>query len=137
MVLEPIQCAEECAMPTRCQVLHDWTRQAQRVLPAVLATRAATLALFAAGLLWRGTVTLAHVAAALPLPARLPSRERRLRRFLANARVRVRTVWRSLLPVLLASVGQRELCFVFDPTPYRDCATLLCLGLVWRGRVLQ
>jgi hypothetical protein len=116
--------------------LHAWTRQVQRLLPLVHATRAATLAAFTLGILWSGTVTLAHVAAALPLSACLPSRERRLRRFLANERVHVPSLWRPLLPVLLASLGQRELCFVFDPTPYRECATLLCLGLVWRGRVL-
>jgi hypothetical protein len=123
-------------MPTRMQVLHAWTRQRQSLLPAVHATRAATLALFSLGILWSGTVTLLKVAAALPLAACDPSTERRLRRFLANPRVRVAMLWEPLLPVLLAGLRQRELLFVFDPTPYRADATLLVLGVVWRGRVL-
>jgi hypothetical protein len=41
-----------------------------------------------------------------------------------------------LLPVLLGSLGKPELLFVFDPTPYRACGTVLCLGVVWRGRIL-
>jgi Transposase DDE domain len=123
-------------MSTRCQVLHAWTRQVQRLLPTVHATRAATLAAFALGILWSGTVTLLHVAAALPLPASDASSERRWRRFLANDRVSLESLWQPLVPALLAGVGQRDVLFVFDPTPYRDCATLLCLGLVCRGRVL-
>jgi hypothetical protein len=123
-------------MPTRRQVLHAWTRQVHTLLPAVHASRAATLAAFALGVLWSGTVTLLKVAAALPLAATDASIERRWRRFLANDRVTLPTLWRPLLPSLLAGLGQRELLFVFDPTPYRDCATLLCLGVVCRGRVL-
>jgi hypothetical protein len=87
-------------------------------------------------MVWSGTVSLLAVAAALPLPARQVSSERRFRRFLANRRVDVATLWPPLLRALLAGLGPGEATFVFDPTPYRDCATVLCLGLVWRGRVL-
>ena len=123
-------------MPTRCQVLHDWTRHLHRVLPGVHAARTTTLAVFALGILWSGRVSLLAVAAALPLPARHLSSERRFRRFLANPRVQVATLWPPLLTALLAGLGGGEATFVFDPTPYQDGATLLCLGLVWRGRVL-
>lgn len=124
-------------MPTRCQVLHDWIRHVQCLLPTVHAARTTTLAVFALGILWSGRVNLLTVAAALPLPARHLSSERRLRRFLANPKVTVATLWPPLLTALLAGLGGgEEAYFVFDPTPYRDCATVLCLGLVWRGRVL-
>jgi hypothetical protein len=123
-------------MPTRCQVLHAWTRQMQSLLPTVHATRAATLAVFSLGVLWSGTVTLLKVAATLPLPATDPSLERRLRRFLANPQVAQATLWVPLLPRLLAGLGKRDVLVVFDPTPYRDCATILCLGVVCRGRIL-
>lgn len=106
------------------------------LLPTVHTARATTLALFSLGVLWSGTVTLLKVAAALPLPACDPSLERRWRRFLANDRVSVAALWTPLLPVLLAGLGPRELVFVFDPTPDRDDATLLVLGVVYRRRVL-
>jgi hypothetical protein len=123
-------------MQTRLRLLHDWTGQVQALLPGVHATRAATMALFAAGILWAGHVTLLRVAAALPVAASDPSTERRLRRFLANPHVAVATLWGPLLPVLLAGLGQRELVFVFAPTPSRAWGTILCLGVVWRGRLL-
>ena len=40
-------------MRTRLQVLHEWTRQVQELLTTVHATRAATYALFAAGIFGR------------------------------------------------------------------------------------
>jgi hypothetical protein len=123
-------------MPTRCQVLHDWIRHLHRLLPDVHAARTTTLAVMTLGLLWSGRVTLLAAAAALPLPARQVSTERRFRRFLANPQVAVATLWPPLLTALLAGLGPGEATFVFDPTPYQDRATLLCLGLVWRGRVL-
>jgi hypothetical protein len=123
-------------MPTRCQVLHTWIDHLHRLLPGIHAARTTTLAIFALGILWSGRVSLLAVAAALPLTARHPSRERRLRRFLANPKVDVAALWPPLLTALLASLSPGEATLVFDPTPYRDEATLLCLGLVWRGRVL-
>ncbi len=123
-------------MPTRLRLLHEWTQQVRSLLPGVHATRAATYALFALGIVWSGTVTLLKVAAALPLAARDPSLERRLRRFVANPLVTVETLWLPLLPTLLAALGKPELLFVFDPTPYRGRWNLLVLGVVCRGRIL-
>jgi Transposase DDE domain len=123
-------------MPTRCQVLHDWIRDLHQMLPGVHAARTRTLATMVLGMVWSGRVSVLAVAAALPLSARQVSSERRFRRFLANAKVEVATLWPPLLTALLAGLGGGEASFVFDPTPYRDDATLLCLGLVWRGRVL-
>ncbi len=122
-------------MQARPRLLHAWTAQVRALLPTLRATRAATLATFALGILWAGNVTLLKVAAALPLGVCDPSTERRLRRFVANPGVVVQEIWPALLPELLA--GRRgDLRFVFDPTPYRDRATVLVVGLVQRRRVL-
>lgn len=123
-------------MSSRRRLLHDWMRQVEALLPAARVTRCRVLALGAAGMLWANSVTLRKVAAALPLAASDPSTERRLQRFVSNPAVSVATLWQPLLPVLLATLGRRELVFVFDPTPYRDCATILCLGIIWRHRIL-
>jgi hypothetical protein len=117
-------------------VLHDWTQQVEALLPDARVTRSRVLALFSAGVLWGKTVTLRAVAAALPLAATDPSTERRLRRWLDNPAVSVETLWLPLLPILLRSLGQRDLVLVFDPTPYRDGATILVVGVVVRHRVL-
>ena len=72
----------------------------------------------------------------LPLPAQDNSQERRLRRFLVNAALHVAPVWHAVQPRLLADCAGQDLVFVFDPTPQNDRATILCLGLVVRHRVL-
>ena len=123
-------------MQTRRQLLHSWQRQVRVLLPAVRATRAANLALFALGLLWAGTISLPALAAALPLGATDASLERRLRRWLANTAVRVSDLWTPLLPALLAGKAGEEVLLVFDPTPQNDTAAILVLGLVDHHRVL-
>lgn len=123
-------------MQTRLQVLHSWQQQVRLLLPQVRATRVANLALLSLGLLWAGSVSLPAVAAALPLAARDPSLERRLRRWLANPAVIVRALWLPLLPALLAGKAGQEVLLVFDPTPQNRDASILVLGIVDHRRVL-
>lgn len=123
-------------MQTRLRLLHEWTRQLHALLPAARATRVAGLSVLVLGLLWAGTASLPRVAAALPLPATVPSRERRLRRWLANPAVTVEALWDPLLPALLADRAGQDLLVVFDPTPQNATATVLCLGVVDHRRVL-
>jgi hypothetical protein len=94
------------------------------------------LGLFALGMLWAETVRIHRVAATLPLPARVPSTERRLRRFLANPAVTVATIWHPLLPHLLGRWAGQDVVLVFDPTPYRANWTVLWVGIVVHRRVL-
>jgi hypothetical protein len=94
------------------------------------------LALFSLGMIWAETVRVHRVAAALPLGVRVPSTERRLRRFLANPAVSVETVWRPLLPYLLGRWAGQEVVLVFDPTPHRADWTVLWVGIVVHRRVL-
>jgi hypothetical protein len=121
---------------TRLGLLHAWMRQVEALLPTVRVTRVRVLALFALGMIWAETVRLHRVAAALPLAVRVPSRERRLRRFLANSAVSVETMWEPLLPVLLGRWAGQEVVLVFAPTPYRADWTVLWVGIVVQRRVL-
>jgi hypothetical protein len=123
-------------MSTRSRVLHDWLRQVGALLPEVRVTRARGLALIVFGMLWAGSVTLRKIAQALPVEAQDMSSEIRVRRWLKNADVVVADLWRALLPALLASQTERELVFVFDPTPQNDRFTILELGLLCRHRVV-
>ena len=123
-------------MSARLGLLHGWLAQVEALLPAARVTRVRVLALFALGMIWAETVRVHRVAAALPLPARVPSIERRLRRFLANPGVTVETLWRPLLPVLLRRWAGQEVVLVFDPTPYRGDWTVLWVGIVVHRRVL-
>jgi hypothetical protein len=94
------------------------------------------LAVLTLGVLWASHVALPRIAAVLPLGARDPSTERRLRRWLANPAVTLATLWRPLLPALLAGVAGQEVVFAFDLTPHGKRFTILSLGLVCHKRVL-
>ena len=47
-------------MSRRVEVLHAWVRQVESVLPGERVTRVRVLALFAAGVLWAGSVIDRH-----------------------------------------------------------------------------
>jgi DDE family transposase len=121
---------------SRLRLLHEWTNQLHALLPGERITRVRVLALFALGMVWAGTVRVNQVAAALPLGVRVPSIERRLRRFLDNAAVTPQALWQPLLPVLLRRWAGQEITLVFDPTPYRGAFTVLWVGIVVHRRVL-
>lgn len=123
-------------MSARWRLLHAWMAQVEALVPGERVTRVRVLALFALGMIWAGSARAHRVAAALPLPARVPSTERRLRRFLANPAVTVAALWQPLLPILLARWAGREVTLVFDPTPHRSEWTVLWIGLVVHRRVL-
>jgi hypothetical protein len=123
-------------MSSRPAIVQRCCAQLQTLLPEVRITRVRNLALLVLGLLWAETVSLPRIAAELPGSARDPSLERRLRRWLANPQVAVRTIWQALLPTLVAQLAGRKVILVFDPTPLTTRATVLMLGLVHGHRVL-
>lgn len=123
-------------MSSRPAIVQRFIDQLQTLLPDLRMTRVRNLALLVLGLLWAETVSLPRIAAELPGGASDPSRERRLRRWLANPQVAVGTIWRALLPTLLAQVAQRKVILVFDPTPLTTRATVLMIGLVHGHRIL-
>src|SRR4051794_23022528 len=87
-----------CPVQTRLRLLHSWQAELTRLLPEVRATQRRGFALLVTGLLWAGTVNLSRIAAELPLQATIPSSERRLRRWLANAAIHPTALWPPLLP---------------------------------------
>ncbi len=125
----------EAPMQTRLRLWHRWERQVRAIWPTVRVTQTRVLAYFVFGLVLTGEIALQRVATAWPVAARDPSRERRLRRWLANPRIDPGRLWQQALPILLATLGPTPL-FVFDPTPHRADWTRLELGVVVHKRVL-
>jgi hypothetical protein len=110
---------------SRLRLLHEWTAQVRTLVPEERLTRVRVLALLSLGMIWAGTVRLNQIAATLPLGARVPSTERRLRRFVDNAAVSQATLWWPLLPAMVRRWAGTEVLLVFDPTPYRGSFTVL------------
>ncbi len=123
-------------MQTRLQLLHRWQQQLHTLLPDVRITQVRGLAVTVVGLLLAGTVRLPDIAANLPGPACAESRVRRLRRWLANPRVAVPTLWSPLRRTLLRDRAGQDVLLVLDPTPHTARQTIIVLGLVQHKRVL-
>jgi hypothetical protein len=121
---------------TRLRLLHTWQADLDRLLPDLRATQRRGFGLLVAGLLWAGSVNLTRVAAELPLTATLPSIDRRLRRWLANAAIAPSDLWVPLLPALLRPLAGPAPVFALDPTDLPGQRRLLVLGLVLRQRTL-
>lgn len=68
----------------RLETVHACQRQLQQLLPELSRPLHKSLAAYVCGVVWSGSCTLNRAAASLPLPARLPSTERRFQRLLAN-----------------------------------------------------
>ena len=122
-------------MQSHLKLLHKWQRQLEAILVGVRVTRVRGLALLVVGILLAGSVSLPAVAAVLPCRARDESRVRRLRRWLANKKVKVSDRWPPIRKTLLHDVAGRDLILVVDPTPQAGHATVLMLGILLHKRV--
>jgi hypothetical protein len=118
------------------QVFHAMTAHIRETLPDERITRVRGMVLAMLGVIWSRQVGLSEIARTWSLPASPASTERRLRRWMANTQVEVDRLWRPLRRRLLERYRHQEITLVFDPTPFRDSATLLCMGIVDGRRVL-
>jgi hypothetical protein len=123
-------------MTTQVRLWHSWRAQLRQLLAGIRATRVDGLAILALGMVWSGSVALPQIAASLPFEVDDLSTERRLRRWLSNDHVEVRSLWAALLPALVRRFPHPRPLFVFDPTPHVDAFTVLALGLVVHRRVM-
>jgi len=116
----------------------QWAAQVRHLLPDVHGHRTKTLAFFSYGLVLSGKARLPLIAEELLRisPAKTPSIERRLTRFLANDQVTVVPIWTSFLAQVLPFFGNQRLTFVLDTTPFSDRACVVYLGLLVHSRLL-
>jgi hypothetical protein len=116
----------------------QWYAQVRQLLPDLHGHRTKSLAFFVFGLVLSGKARLPLVAEELLRisPAKTPSIEHRLQRFLSNDQITVVPIWTSLLAHLLPFFRGKRLTFVLDPTPLSDRACVVYLGLLVHSRLL-
>src|SRR5271165_3670132 len=116
----------------------QWSTQVRQFLPQIHGQQSKTLAFFVLGVILAGTPRVPRVAEALLAisPAKTPSIERRLARFLANHRIDVASLWTPLLSQLLRCWRDQRLVFVLDGTAIDERASLVYLGLRVHSRLL-
>src|SRR5919199_4109662 len=119
--------------------LYDtWFQHIRQLWPDQRLPLYRNLAWFLTGLYLSRSVQLHRVAEKIPSAAKLPSVTRRLSRWLAQPRLRVRPWYeplaRSLLQAMAASVG--EIRLIVDGTAIGSHHQLLMISLAFRRRAL-
>jgi hypothetical protein len=88
------------------------------------------------GLLFEKTISLPSIALVIVSSAKMASRTRRLRRFLANPQVSVRAYYDALIRGALADWAGQTLPLVLDTTTVAGRLVILRVSLVYRGRAV-
>jgi hypothetical protein len=111
-------------MKASLSLVRQWSAQLRQLLPGVQEHRTKTRAFLVFGLALSGKARLPVSAEELLSisPAKTPSSERRLARFLAHEHSAVVPIWTSLLAHRLPCFRDRRLVFVLDATPLEDRA---------------
>jgi hypothetical protein len=96
------------------------------------------LAWFVLGAIRAKSVVLPEIAEALlaESEAKASSIERRLGRFLSNARIDVKEAWEELLTQVMPFFRTRPMRVIIDVTPYEEHAQVIYVGLLQHSRVL-
>jgi hypothetical protein len=120
------------------RLYHTWFRQVRQLWPNQRKTRLRNFAWLLVGIYQSRSVHLSFIAGKIPGLASLPSKTRRVSRFLDNPAIRVREwytpVARGWLHYLAQTVG--ELRLVVDGTRIGFGHQLLLIGVAYRRRVI-
>ncbi len=116
----------------------NWREQVKELLPGVHGHQKKALALCVLGMILSQSAVLQRMAEGIALhgisEAKMPSIERRLARFVGNARVQASTIWKQFLSQVLAYWKGKQVRLVLDCTPFDDRATIVYLGLLVQSR---
>lgn len=115
---------------------HKILQYLSKQLPNERITRVRNLALFMTGLLLSMNVHLAHIVKKWPIRSRQRSLVNRLRRFLNNERVDVRTYYEPVVQQLLRAFRDAPLRLIIDCTKIGFNYRLLTISIAYRKRAL-
>jgi len=120
------------------RLYHTWETEIRELRPEEHAGRLRIFAWFLVGLFLSRSVHLSHVAKKIPGRARQTSKERRLRRLLANSALRVRSWYRPVAERLLQEIQAHDLPIrlVVDGSKVGFGHQLLMVAVAYRRRAL-
>ena len=132
-------------MSSSQQVYLTVSQRLADILPNERLTRRRNLALFAPAQYIRDWVTALYLASSCALTrladhllvnGNKDSRVQRLRRFLMNKRVDVRTVYGPVVGSLLTQMGNARIVLILDRTTLSNHLNILTVSIAYRGRSL-
>jgi hypothetical protein len=118
-----------------CTALHQQFKKFFHVLHG---HQSKTLSMFVMGAIRAESIVLPKVAEALleESDAKTPSIERRLQRFLSNAKIDTEEVWDTFTETVLPSFQKDPIQLVIDLTSYEEHAQVVYIGIIQHSRVL-
>ena len=111
-------------------------RRLKEVMPNERLTRRRNLALFVVALYLASSCALTRLADHLLVNGNKDSRVQRLRRFLMNLRIDVRTVYGLVVGSLLTQMGNARIVLILDRTTLSNHLNILTVSIAYRGRSL-
>lgn len=118
-----------------CTALHQ---QVKEFFQGLHGHQSKTLSLFVIGAIRAESLVIPKVAEALleESDAKAPSIERRLERFLSNAKIDSEEIWDVFLGTVLPSFQKEPVQLVVDLTNYEENAQVIYIGIIQHSRVL-
>jgi hypothetical protein len=120
------------------QLYHTWFRQVRQLWPNQRVTRVRNFAWLLVGIYHSRSVHLSKVAGKIPGLTQLPSKTRRVSRFLDNRAIQVREWYSPVAHGWLRYVAETvgEIRLVVDGTKIGFGHQLLMIGVAYRRRVI-
>lgn len=122
-------------MPIR-ELYHSWNRFVNRLRPEERVTRKRNFVWLLVGLYQCRSVHLSKIAEKIPGLTCLPSRVRRIQRFLENRAVRVRDWYQPVAKSVLQRLGSGEVRLILDGSKVGFGHQLLLIAVAYRKRAI-
>jgi hypothetical protein len=129
-------CTEVMLMRDNLRLYHTMTAQISTWLPDERITRVRNLALFLTGLYLSRKVHLPLIVRKWPTAGKVPSLVNRLRRFLDDPRVCVRTYYRPVAESLVGAIRGQPIRLILDTTKLGFYYRLLTVSVACHKRAL-
>lgn len=122
-------------MPMR-ELYHRWHKMVKEMRPEERITRTRNFAYLLGGLYQSRSVHLSKIADKMPGQANLPSKARRLGRFLDNNAIQVREWYEPVARMVINRLVNGEICLVIDGSKIGFGHQLLMIGIAYRKRTI-
>jgi hypothetical protein len=123
-------------MSPNLRLYHKVMEQVRKWLPTERVTRQRNMALLISGLFFSMAIHLSHIVSEWPLPGKEVSLVNRLRRFLNNPRLDVRTWYRPVAEQIIAALAHTQMRLIIDCTKLGFNHRLLTISVAYRKRAL-
>lgn len=122
-------------MPIK-ELYHTWNKILKQMQPTERVTRTRNFTWLLVGLYQSRSVHLSKIAEKIPGMANLPSRVRRISRFLDNPAIRVRDWYEPIAKMILQRLADSEICLIVDGSKVGFGHQLLMITVAYRKRAL-